>query len=151
MPKCQQLQPSDNTAAWCIAWSNPPCAGRWIRERLLPPPMDERLLQYEGDDKARSLRHAQAQETRLLLTGFREVDGPSERSMDGRYEKDELMEEARDLSRGQRCGPRQICQVCMRPQARSSLAGVTRRCRDRTRCTRKEHTGKVGFGQIAGT
>ena len=94
-----------------IAWLNPPCAGRWIRERLLPPPMDERLLEYEDDDKARSLRHAQAAATRLLLTGFREVDGPSERSMDGRYEKDELMEEVRDLSRGQRCGPRQFCQV----------------------------------------
>ena len=67
--------------------------------------MDERLSEFVDDDKARRLRHAQAQETRLLLTGFREVDGPSERSMDGRYEKDELMEEARDLSRGQRCDP----------------------------------------------
>ena len=105
MPQCQQLQLSGNIVPWCIAWPKLLCAGRWIRERLLPPPMDERLLEYDDDDKARSLRHAQAQETRLLLTGFREVDGPSERSMDGRYEKDELMEEARDLSRGQRCDP----------------------------------------------
>ena len=130
VPERQRVQPSDNTVAWCMAWLKAPCAGRWIRERLLPPPMDERLLEYDDDDKARSLRYAQAQETRLLLTGFREVDGPSERSMDGRYEKDELMEEVRDLSRGQRCAPCQICQVCMRPQTRSSLAGVTRRCGD---------------------
>ena len=102
MPECQQLWPSDNTVAQCVAWQKAPCICRWIRERLLPPPVDDRLLEYEEHEKARSLRHAQAQETRLLLTGFREVDGPSERSMDGRYEKEELMEDVQDLSRGQR-------------------------------------------------
>jgi hypothetical protein len=75
---------------------------RWIMDRLLPPVDD--MLYEEDNQKASALRHAHALETELLLSGRREVDGPSENpaSSDGLYARSELVEDVTDLSRGQR-------------------------------------------------
>lgn len=74
--------------------------GRWIHARLLPP-VDSAAEDAQDGDRASYLRHAQALETTTLLTGFREVDGPSD-SSDGLYSGRDLMEGVTNLSRGQR-------------------------------------------------
>lgn len=73
---------------------------RWIYKRLLLP--EDNMAEEENDNyKARALRQAQPLETQLLLTGRREVDGPSE-SGSGLYPPDVLISNVNDLSRGQR-------------------------------------------------
>ena len=75
--------------------------GRWIHKQLLPE--EDKAAEDEPDsDRASALRQAQALETQLLLTGRREIDGPMEGSSGG-YPPDYLVEDVRDLSRGQRC------------------------------------------------
>ena len=74
---------------------------RWILNQLLPP--EDKAAEDEPDsDRASALRQAQPLETQLLLTGRREIDGPM-RSGSGGYPPDYLVEDVRDLSRGQRC------------------------------------------------
>ena len=75
--------------------------GRWIYKQLLPP-LDSMAEEELDSDRASALRQAQPLETQLLLTGRREVDGPMD-SGSGLYPQDYLVEDVRDLSRGQRC------------------------------------------------
>lgn len=90
---------SADPAPLCRCW----CGGvsRWICKQLLPP-VDSLAEEEPDSDRASALRQAQALETQLLLTGRREIDGPLE-SGSGLYPQDYLMEDVRDLSRGQRC------------------------------------------------
>ena len=74
---------------------------RWIYKQLLPP-VDSVAEEEPDSDRASALRQAQPLETQLLLTGRREIDGPLD-SGSGLYPQDYLVEDVRDLSRGQRC------------------------------------------------
>lgn len=75
-------------------------ARRWIYKQLLPPA--DSMAEEEPDaDRASALRRALPLETKLLLRGYREIDGPAESSKK-EYPEDCLVEDVRDLSRGQR-------------------------------------------------